>query len=283
MGQVVVAIRSAPDSSAAWWVTMTRPDDSPLRAKIADDLRRRIATGELRPGGRVPPERQLAREYDVSRETVHAALERLVHEGLVTSGGRRRGRTVRAYDPLVTLWHRLERGQRRDDPALALDDWAAGVQEQGRTPAQVVTVTRDAAAPAEVARWLHLEPGAPVVRRHRMRYVDGLPWQVVDSWFPADVARTAIPGTGRQPLLEDGDVVVAGGILRAIGHPQLRVRDELSAWPASPEVAHDLDLPPGTAVFKHVRVGFGAGDRPVRVMVTTAAGDRNVFAYEMDL
>jgi GntR family transcriptional regulator len=258
-------------------------EGSPLREQVAADLRQRIAGGQLRPGDRVPPERELARRHGVSRETAHAALERLAHEGLVTSGGRRRGRTVRAYDPLVTLLHRLERGRRRDNPTLALDDWAAAVREQGRTPRQVVTVTRDAAASAEVAGWLRLEPGAPVVRRHRMRYVDDLPWQVVDSWFPADIAGTPIPGTDRRPLLEDGDVVVPGGILRGIGHPQLRVRDEMSAWPASAEVSAALDLPPGTAMFKHVRIGYGAGDRPVRAMVTTAAGDRNVFAYEMDL
>jgi hypothetical protein len=36
-------------------------------------------------------------------------------------------------------------------------------------------------------------------------------------------------------------------------------------------------------MLRHIRIGYGASGRPVRVMVTNAPGDRNVFVYEMDL
>jgi DNA-binding GntR family transcriptional regulator len=257
-------------------------DDS-RRAQVADALRGQILGGRLRPGDLLPAERELATAHRVSRDTVRAALAQLVAEGLITAGDRRRGRTVRAYNPLVTLLHRLERGARRDDPALALDDWAAGVREQGRAPRQVVTVEVDLPATDEVADWLGIEPGDSVVRRHRMRYVDDEPSQVVDSWFPSDIARTPLPGSDRRPLLEAGDVVLPNGILRSIGHPQTHARDRICARPASAEELRDLRLPPGTAMLRHIRIGYGVGGRPVRVMVTNAPGDRNVFVYEMDL
>lgn len=257
-------------------------DDTPLRAQVADHVRRLICSGDLQPGDQVPAERELAAEMQVSRDTVRAALGMLVAEGLITEGSRRRGRTVRSYDPLVTLLHRLERGKRRDNPTLALDDWAAGVREQGREPRQVVTVHRETAS-RDVASWLRLDLAAPVVRRHRMRYVDDKPTQVVDSWFPEDIASARLLGTNRQPLLETGDVVVPGGILAGVGHPQVHVHDEMTARPATAAVSRELDLPAGTAVLRHVRIGYGKGGRPVRVMLTMAAGDRNVFVYEMDL
>src|SRR3954467_10854040 len=54
-------------------------------ADLADDLRRRIASGELRPGRLLPSEAQLAGENDVSRVTVRKALAQLRDAGLVAS------------------------------------------------------------------------------------------------------------------------------------------------------------------------------------------------------
>jgi len=57
----------------------------PLYTRIAADLRSRIASGELRPGDRLPSEQQLRDRYDVSRNTVRLALHTLIHDNLVSA------------------------------------------------------------------------------------------------------------------------------------------------------------------------------------------------------
>lgn len=57
-------------------------------AEVADQLRRRIVTGDLTPGQRLPPIRRLARLHAVSVPTMHAAIQSLVAVGFVrTSHG----------------------------------------------------------------------------------------------------------------------------------------------------------------------------------------------------
>ncbi|MDQ0377003.1 MocR-like pyridoxine biosynthesis transcription factor PdxR [Amycolatopsis thermophila] len=55
-----------------------------LVAQIYRQLRDAIADGRLRPGERLPPTRELARDLAVSRNTVAAAYDRLTAEGLLT-------------------------------------------------------------------------------------------------------------------------------------------------------------------------------------------------------
>lgn len=52
---------------------------------LADALRARILTRELRPGDRLPIEPDLAEEYGVSRSTVREALRVLTSQGLVST------------------------------------------------------------------------------------------------------------------------------------------------------------------------------------------------------
>ena len=84
------------------------------------------------------------------------------------------------------------------------------------------------------------------------------------------------------PLMQDGDVAMPGGILAAIGHPQLHVRDEITVRMPDPEESARLDLPLGTPVAEHVRIGYGESG-PVRVMVTIAPGDRHRLVYELEV
>ncbi|MBO8194370.1 GntR family transcriptional regulator [Streptomyces oryzae] len=56
---------------------------TPPYARIAAELRRRIADGELAPGDRVPSTRQLAREWHVALATATKALAALRQDGLV--------------------------------------------------------------------------------------------------------------------------------------------------------------------------------------------------------
>ncbi len=58
-----------------------------LYRQIADQISRLIETGEYKPGGRLPPERMLATQLNVSRPTVREALIALEVEGWVDIRG----------------------------------------------------------------------------------------------------------------------------------------------------------------------------------------------------
>jgi DNA-binding transcriptional regulator YhcF (GntR family) len=59
--------------------------NGPPYLAIAGELRRRITGGQLRPGGRVPSTRQIARDWGVATATATRALTLLRHEGLIRS------------------------------------------------------------------------------------------------------------------------------------------------------------------------------------------------------
>jgi len=66
----------------------TMPEHSPVRAKsqpqrIVDSVSDRIQGGALKPGGRVPSEPELVKEFGVSRTVVREAMSRLQASGLV--------------------------------------------------------------------------------------------------------------------------------------------------------------------------------------------------------
>ena len=52
---------------------------------IASDLERRILEGSLKPGDRLPPERELAADLGVSRPSLREAIQKLASKGLVQS------------------------------------------------------------------------------------------------------------------------------------------------------------------------------------------------------
>ncbi|MEU9044548.1 MULTISPECIES: GntR family transcriptional regulator [unclassified Kitasatospora] len=238
---------------------------------IADALRKQIRSGTLRPGQVLPTGRELADTFNVSRKTATAATDILKSEGLVIGeqGGRRRVRAVRRI-----TWDlsEFERGRRRDSHTL--DDWATAIKNAGREPRETIVRTVEPAEP-QIAEWLRIMPGDEVVRRARVRWVDNEPYQLSTSYFPGTIARGTL-------LDGDREVSVPGGVLRHIGYPQTSIRDEISTRMPSPEETEILQLPVGTPVIQHVRIGHGT-ESPVRVMVTIAPGDRHLLVYEMEV
>lgn len=60
-----------------------------LHRLIAENLSNQVSTGKLKPGQKLPSERQIARQYQASRATVRTALQHLEQEGLITRRERR--------------------------------------------------------------------------------------------------------------------------------------------------------------------------------------------------
>lgn len=64
-------------------LTIDRADTVPVYEQIADQLRRFVASGDLRPGVPIPPVRQLAGDLGVNLNTVARAYRLLRREGFL--------------------------------------------------------------------------------------------------------------------------------------------------------------------------------------------------------
>jgi GntR family transcriptional regulator len=69
-------------------------------------------------------------------------------------------------------------------------------------------------------------------------------------------------------------------LLAERGHLQVAFREEISTRMPTPEEASILDLGAGTPVLEYVRTAYTT-QRPVRVTITTFAGDRNRIVYTL--
>ncbi len=64
-------------------ITIDNVAEAPLYIQAMEKLRSRIEFGDLKPGGRLPSERSLADEFNISKVTMSKALVELAREGLL--------------------------------------------------------------------------------------------------------------------------------------------------------------------------------------------------------
>ncbi|MEY8039162.1 GntR family transcriptional regulator [Saccharopolyspora cebuensis] len=234
----------------------------PLHTQLADDLRKEISEGHLRPGDALPSEAELGRVHSISRITVRKALQTLEHEGLVAAAAGR-GRVVR--DQKVYDWHLVDYEKKhRSHPDL--DGWASDVVDQGGTPNETVVAVEVVDPPAEVKAKLALGAEGAALLRRRVRSINGKPAQLSSSYFPYEMVKGTV-------FMLPGSQSAQGGLLASIGRPQRRKHHEITARNASPDEAEELQLLPGTPLIQHIVVGYDEDDVAVRCMVTLAASD----------
>ncbi|MEZ0072373.1 GntR family transcriptional regulator [Planotetraspora sp. GP83] len=251
---------------------------SSLYQQVAAEVRRAIYTGALGPGDQIPTETDLMEAHGVSRNTVRLALGELENEGLILRM-RRRGTFVRERRPLLMRpqdefrpldeVHPLNAGEPR------FDSFVHAVTSEGRRADQNIQVSI-VEPPEDVATRLALTDKALAVVRRRLRFVDGQPYNTYDSYFPLDLV-------GDSEIARPGDIKRgANRVLEELGHPQVRVIDDISARMPTPDETLQLQLEPGTPVVVYVRVGYDRDDTPVRVAVSVLPADKHLIRYELE-
>lgn len=243
---------------------------SPLYRQIAAQLRDDIRVGTYAPGDRLPTDRKLAEQFDVSRITVRQALKMLTNEGLI-SAATSRGTIVREQRPLTLLASRYER-EHRDSSAT--DAYHSELVAQGRRPGQTFQM-RILPASAAIAARLRVNEASMVVLRRLVRSVDGVPTSIQDSYYPHDIAE----GT---EILSPGDV--ERGTIRVLaeqGHDEIGYRDEITPrMPPTDDEMTTLQLDPGVPVLDWIRAAW-TDVRPVRLTWNVFAGNAITLIYEL--
>jgi DNA-binding GntR family transcriptional regulator len=242
--------------------------DSTLHGQMTADLRTLITSGELKPGSALPSEAQLGERYGVSRPTVRRALQTLEQEGLI-SAHVGRGRVVRDRRAM------LYRPQQEFEPrrSATTDRFTTALSEEGRQPSQTIEVAVESAS-GLIAERLGVPEGTPVVVRKRVRFIDGEPFNINDTYHTLEVAAgTAVMNPADIP---EG----SNSIIEKVVGPEVRAVDEIYVRMPTPDETRRLKLSTGTPVAVHYCTGYTKEDRVVRVDYFVIPGDRHVILYE---
>ena len=256
---------------------MAGEQETVLYRGLAAELRQAIEGGELAPGAQLATEADLAEEHGVSRNTVRLALAELQAAGLITTGRGRGGRHVQRREVLEfhgSVSESMARADQRKTMGEGVDAWVADNSDQGRVGTQTIAV-EIGRPPVKVAKLLAIAPAALAVVRRRVRFSNGAPHNLNDTWFPADIAEEI-------PEIRNPDDVLQGTVqlMRDRGYDQKRYRDEIEARAPDPAEVLRLRIPSGWPVIIQTRTGY-TEERPVKVTVTVWPGDRSRLIYEV--
>lgn len=204
--------------------------------------------GELRPGDRVPAERELAGRFGVARETVRHALRDLAVEGRI----RRQGRgTVLARPKVVRPLAPEHTGEDGAGVVRSLLSWEDGV------------------ADGEIARDLELPPQTPIMTLERLLHADGEP--IALERIDLSLDRFGWLRAGFDPLGSLAATIEDSGV--EYGGTTERIETVLAA----PREAGLLGCRPAVPLFRVVRRGIDTQGRPIERVAALYRGDRVAF------
>lgn len=231
----------------------------PLYIQIAESLLDQIESGELAPGDRLPPERELSKLFGVNRMTLRRALRMLETQGLLI---RRQGSGTYVAEPKI---------ERKADQ---LFPFTRSMQRQGYTPGAKVIRLEKRPVEASIAKHLQLPVSAPVYHIHRLRLI---------NQEPVMLERFTIP-VHRFPGLETHDLENRSmyEIMETeYGVTVTRARQSLEAVSATEYEAEWLGVEPGAPLMLERRLSFDQEDQPVEYGKDLYRGDRFRFVTEM--
>jgi GntR family transcriptional regulator len=213
---------------------------------LAHDVRERLLEGMRAgsfPGGRLPPEAELARELGVSRTTVRAALHTLAEDGIV-SRRRRHGTIVNEHMLHGSL------------PLNRLLSFRELVERSGYVASVDPLVRRLEAPPAAVAAALGLAGDEECLVIERLLRADGVPAITVSDVLPL---RWLVIGPDEVPDTDTTFSLIAASTNARVDHSVVEILPRVAT---DCEPAH-LDLPPGTPYAELREVIFSPLQEPV--------------------
>lgn len=230
----------------------------PLYIQIADGLLEKMEAGELVPGEKLPPERELSQMFGVNRMTLRRSLQRLELQGLLD---RRQGAGTYVAAPKI---------ERQADELVS---FSRGMKKRGYLPGARLVHFERKIADAGIAREFGLPSGAEVYFFQRVRFLNEQPVMLEKFWIPVD----------RFPDLEHFDLInrFIFDILEVeYGLKVTRARLGLEAVVATDYEAELLDIRVGAPLMLERRLTFDEKDTPIEFGIDLYRGDRFRFVTE---
>ncbi len=230
-----------------------RPDyPEPLWIQAANLITNEISTGILKPGMRLPPERELCLQLNISRVTLRKALTKLVDDGLLNAS---HGRG----------WYVATTAVSKEWPN-SLESFSETARRMGLTSTSVVLKAATSPASIDEAEEFSIAPGTRLFSLDRVRYLNGVPTAIDFTRIPFDL----VPG------FESVDFTTASlyAELEKAGLAPVRADSTIEAREADEYAAHHLDIGLGKPLLVMNQRVVDAADKPLFASKIQYSGER---------
>jgi GntR family transcriptional regulator len=230
----------------------------PLYFQIKTQLLEAIERGQLKPGDRVPSERELTERYGVSRMTVRQALVELESQGYL--------HRVQGSGTFVNT-------PKLEQPLVALTSFTEEMYRRGLAPSSQLLSAQQVVPGRRAGQALAIPETEPVVRLERLRLASGQPMAVEVVHMPA----TLVPGLLDLDLSSSLYTILK----ERYGFTLNRGMQSLEAVAARSSEAKVLGVKEGTPLLMLERVSRDQYGRQVEYTQSCYRGDRYRFTVEL--
>ena len=228
----------------------------PADIRIHDAIKKEIDEGVWEIGQRLPSERDLADDYEVSRMTLRQAITLLVEEGILER---------RVGSGTYVASHRVQEKMRGTTSFTEI------VRSQGKTPSsQLISYQRKTANETEIQQ-LQLKATDTVVRMERVRFADNIPL----VFEVASIPEKLIQSFNQEDITEHFFQTLTDN-----GYEIGKSQQTIYAKNASERVANYLKVPKNHAVLALTQVSYFTDGRPFEYVHSQYVGDRFEFYLE---
>jgi DNA-binding GntR family transcriptional regulator len=227
-----------------------QPD--PLWIQAVDLIRSDIDSAALKPGMRLPPERELCQRLSISRVTLRKALNQLVEDGIL-------------YSEHGRGWYVAERAAKGDWPKT-LESFTETAARMGLLASSTVLRAELLPANLDEAEELGIAPGTPLFHLERVRMLGGVPIAVDTT----HIAGKLVPDITSWDFASDSFYQA----LAASDVEPHRAESTIQAREADARTAELLSLPEGKPVLVMRQLAVDVGERPLFVSLIVYAGER---------
>lgn len=237
-----------------------RPVDAklgkPLYRQVQEAIRDAIASRALKPNDALPPERELAELFGVSRITVRKGISGLVNEGALDS---RQGSGTFVHSKVEKNFAQLT-------------SFSQEMESRGMVPSSIWLSRSSGTVTPEESMTLRASPGTSVFRLHRIRLADNAPMSLE---FVTVLASCL-------PSLEYVEHSIYAS-LKQTGNQPVRALQRLSALILNEEKAALLGAHAGDAGLLVERVGFNRNGVAIEFSQSYYRGDTYDFVAELSV
>ncbi|WP_239084103.1 GntR family transcriptional regulator [Asanoa ishikariensis] len=239
-------------TEAAMSTSIRADHPEPLWIQAVNLIKEQIGTGALKPGSRLPPERELCERLGISRVTLRKALTTLVEEGAL-SASHGRG------------WYVAASASAREWPN-SLESFSETASRMGLAPSSTVLRQEVVAADLDQAEHLSIAPGTPLFVLERVRLLNDVPIALDLTQVPAEFVPGITDVDFRTGSLYDH--------LAAANLDPVKADATVEAQQADAYLAEQLQLEIGKPVLVMRQLVFSPTDRPLFSSVVRYRGDR---------